>query len=129
MMKKLEYLLLAAVMCVFAGCEQDAIDELHKDIDEQGDRLSVVEAWLRQTNSNIAALQELIQAKQQGKTIVKVIPTGEGYTIKLSDGTELVIRHGTEMWQCLFSECGILRTGIIIGRLMVFCLEMPMAKR
>lgn len=95
-MKELQYLILMVVFCIFAGCEQDAIDELRKDIKEQEDRLAVVEVWLIQTNNNIAVLQELINAKQQGKTIANVVATPEGYKIKLSDGTELVIRHGAK---------------------------------
>lgn len=95
-MKELQYLILMVVFCIFAGCEQDAIDELRKDIKEQADRLAVVEVWLIQTNNNIAVLQELINAKQQGKTIANVVATPEGYKIKLSDGTELVIRHGAK---------------------------------
>lgn len=52
-MKELQYLILMVVFCIFAGCEQDAIDELRKDIKEQADRLAVVEVWLIQTNNNM----------------------------------------------------------------------------
>lgn len=88
--------MLAVVCFVFAGCEQQDLDELRKEVDEQADRLATLEAWLSQVNYNIVALQELVDAKQEGKTIVRVMATAEGYTMELSDGSVMVIRHGAK---------------------------------
>lgn len=82
------------IVFLLAGCEQDEIDELRKDLDEYANRLSEVEAWQKLMNSHIIVLQNLINAKQQGKTILNVTPIPEGYTIKLSDGTQFNIYHG-----------------------------------
>lgn len=93
-MKKIGFIILMLAFIVFTGCNQDDINQLRKDLDEQAARLLVLEAWQEQLNANITTLQNLINAQQQGKSIVSVTPTEEGYIIKLSDGTELVIRHG-----------------------------------
>lgn len=93
-MKKIGILLW--IVLVFTGCDQREIDELRKEVDDHAARLALLESWQEQINTNISALQELINAQQQGKYIVSVVPTPEGYTMKLSDGTELVIRHGAK---------------------------------
>ena len=93
-MKRIGFLILVLMVSVFSGCEDGNVDDLRKELEEQAARLSALETWQKQVNGNIIALQELVSAQQQGKSIVSVDETTEGYIIKLSDGTEMVIRHG-----------------------------------
>lgn len=93
-MRKIEVLILIVFSIVFIGCDRESLDGLRKDLDEQAARLLLLEAWQEQVNTNITALQRLIDAQQQGTSIVSVNPITGGYLIKMSDGKELVIRHG-----------------------------------
>lgn len=93
-MKKIFLFLSALVFMLFAGCSQGDIDELREDLNEQAARLSALEAWSKQMNSDVTILQNLINAQQKGMFITSVTSTTEGYKIKLNDGTELLIRHG-----------------------------------
>lgn len=93
-MKKIGFLIFISLFWIFTSCNQSDIDELRNDLNDQASRLSVLEAWQQQLNSNITTLQDLLNAQQQRKSILSVTSLAEGYKIKLSDGTELLIRHG-----------------------------------
>lgn len=94
-MRKIGILVLV-MFCICSGCDQEDTDALRRDMDEYSNRLTVLEARLVQVNLNITALQNLINAQQHGKAIQSVTSLAEGYIIKLSDGTELTIRHGAK---------------------------------
>lgn len=93
-MRKVGVLVLTVLSIVFISCDRESLDELRKDLDEQAVRLLLLEAWQEQVNTNITTLQRLIDAQQQGTSIISVNPITGGYLIKMSDGKELVIRHG-----------------------------------
>lgn len=95
-MKRIGFLICMVVFSILGGCMGQDIDELRKDVAEQAARLAALETWQKQVNSNITALQDLLNAQQQGKSILSVTSTEEGYTIRLTDGTELTVRHGAK---------------------------------
>lgn len=93
-MKKLITILAAVVVCVsYTGCSET--DDLWGAYDDLNDRVSALEQSVAAANSDIDALQKLVQALQQKVTIDAVTPTDKGYTIKFSDGTTAEISNGT----------------------------------
>ena len=95
-MKKIGFLILV-MLYLFVGCtESGEMDEFRRVLEEQAERLAALEDWQKQVNTDITTLQRLINAERDGKSIVSVVETSEGYKLRLSDGTELVIRHGAK---------------------------------
>lgn len=93
-MKKLISILAAVVMCAaYTGCS--GTDDLWGVYDDLNDRVSALEQSVADANSNIAALQKLVQALQERVTIDAVTPTATGYTIRFSDGTTAEISNGS----------------------------------
>ena len=93
-MKKLISILAAVVVCVsYTGCNET--DDLWGAYDDLNDRVSALEKSVAAANSDIDALQKLVQALQQKVTIDSVTPIATGYTIKFSDGTSAEISNGT----------------------------------
>lgn len=89
--------LIFTVLLMFVGCTENGdMDEFRRVLDEQAARLAALEDWQKEVNSDITTLQRLINAQQEGKSIVSVVETSEGYTLKLSDGTVLTVRHGAK---------------------------------
>lgn len=76
------------------GCYENDIGRLWKHVNNMAERLAALEAWAEALNGEVAALQRVVDASVQGSVIVAVEEKGEGYRMRLSDSTEIMIRHG-----------------------------------
>ena len=78
----------ALVATTFTACEYDdsALWNKVNDLEQQ----------VENNTSDIEALTALMDAINVGKTIVKVEPTDEGYTLTFSDGDTVTLRHGND---------------------------------
>ena len=88
-MKHLLHVWMAALLLTgVAGCEYDdeALWNKVNELEEQVD----------QNSQTIATLQQLIDALNQGKVIMSVEQTAEGYTLHFSDGSAVSIHHGKD---------------------------------
>jgi len=88
-MKHLLNVWMAALLLTgVAGCEYDdeALWNKVNELEEQVD----------QNSQTIATLQQLIDALNQGKVIMSVEQTAEGYTLHFSDGSAVSIHHGKD---------------------------------
>ena len=74
------------------GCRQRIWDEL----DELDNRVTALEEIVKKTNSDIAAIQTILNAIQNNVFVTNVITTPDGYTIQFSDGTSATISNGTD---------------------------------
>ncbi|MDR3351087.1 MAG: hypothetical protein LBN98_05545 [Prevotellaceae bacterium] len=96
-MKKIFTLMIAAVM-VFAGCQKYDDSALRGDVNELKNRVAALEAWQATANSNITALQGLVDALQERRYITNVTPFDTpapgGYTITFSTGAPITISNG-----------------------------------
>ena len=92
-MKKIFTLLMIAMVCfALTGCRQRIWDEL----DELDNRVTALEEIVKKTNSDIAAIQTILNAIQNNVFVTNVITTPDGYTIQFSDGTSATISNGTD---------------------------------
>ncbi|MBQ2906683.1 MAG: DUF4465 domain-containing protein [Bacteroidales bacterium] len=92
-MKKIfTFLMIAMVGFALTGCRQCIWDEL----DELDNRVTALEEIVKKTNSDIAAIQTILNAIQNNVFVTNVITTPDGYTIQFSDGTSATISNGTD---------------------------------
>ena len=92
-MKKIFTLLMIAMVgFALTGCRQRIWDEL----DELDNRVTALEEIVKKTNSDIAAIQTILNAIQNNIFVTNVITTPDGYTIQFSDGTSATISNGTD---------------------------------
>lgn len=92
-MKKIfTFLMIAMVGFALTGCRQRIWEEL----DELDNRVTALEEIVKKTNSDIAAIQSILNAIQNNVFVTNVITTPEGYTIQFSDGTSATISNGTD---------------------------------
>ena len=92
-MKKIFTLLMIAMVgFALTGCRQRIWDEL----DELDNRVTALEEIVKKTNSDIAAIQTILNAIQNNVFVTNVITTPDGYTIQFSDGTSATISNGTD---------------------------------
>lgn len=92
-MKKIfTFLMIAMVGFALTGCRQRIWDEL----DELDNRVTALEEIVKKTNSDIAAIQTILNAIQNNVFVTNVITTPDGYTIQFSDGTSATISNGTD---------------------------------
>ncbi len=92
-MKKIfTFLMIAMVSFALMGCRQRIWDEL----DELDNRVTALEEIVKKTNSDIAAIQTILNAIQNNVFVTNVITTPDGYTIQFSDGTSATISNGTD---------------------------------
>lgn len=91
---KKSMLMLCALLMV-ASCSYDD-DELWSKVNNHEERISALEDWQKQVNSNITALQELLNTMDY---ITKVSPLVEngvevGYTIEFAKSDPITLYHG-----------------------------------
>ena len=92
-MKKIfTFLMIAMVSFALMGCRQRIWDEL----DDLDNRVTALEEIVKKTNSDIAAIQTILNAIQNNVFVTNVITTPDGYTIQFSDGTSATISNGTD---------------------------------
>ena len=88
-MKNFFKIWMAALLLVGAvGCEYDD--------DELWDKVNDLEEQVQQNKETIATLQALVEALNQGKVIMNVEQTEEGYKLTFSDGSTVVVNHGKD---------------------------------
>lgn len=88
-MKK--FMLCAAVL---AACL--AVTGCQTDNDDLWDAIGGLEDAVQQTNSDLEALQAIVEALQNSTTIDSVTPTDDGYVIRFSDGRSVSISNGRD---------------------------------
>lgn len=91
-MKKLTIFTLGIAL-LLSSCSYDDGD-LWKKVNELDGRLTNVEQTLSSMNSNVNALQLVVNALQKNIYITEVVTTSNGYTIKFSDGSTATILNG-----------------------------------
>lgn len=85
--------LLATCLVTLSACYND--DDLKNSISGIEDRLSKLEASMKDIQCDITTLKTLTDALSQNKSIASVIANEDGsYTIKFTDQTEVTIRNG-----------------------------------
>lgn len=82
------------LMCcwLIISCSDSKVDWLRLQLMEK--QLTGLENWQRELNSNITALQGLVDALNNSKYITSVTETAEGYTMVLNDRNVLQLYHG-----------------------------------
>ncbi|MBR4826748.1 MAG: Ig-like domain-containing protein [Bacteroidales bacterium] len=95
-MKTLLKTLVAAILTVgvAVSCYDDSA--LVEKIEGLEGRVSTLEDQMKTANQNIVNLQTLTQTLNGGKCIVYISEKDGVYTIRLSDGTEIVLRSGKD---------------------------------
>lgn len=101
-MKKFKHfaLLLLAAVVVF-GCSKYDDTELRNDVSDLQSRVAKLEEWCKTTNSQISALQGLVEALQANDYVTGVTPIMEGskevgYTITFTKSKPITILHGKD---------------------------------
>lgn len=93
-MKKLFTLLTIALLGVSTwSCSYDD-DDLWKAVDDLDARMEAMEQAVKNANSDIDALQKLVEALQENMTITSVVKNDNGYTITFSNGETATITDG-----------------------------------
>jgi hypothetical protein len=81
-----------------SGCTKYDDSALWDEVNSQAARIAALEAWQATVNSNITALQGLVNALQNNRYVTDVTtftdPAPGGYTITFSSGTPITIRNG-----------------------------------
>ena len=93
-MKKL-FLLLTLVGGMLTSCAYDDTD-LWKEMENVKERVAILEEAVKKTNSDLAALQTLVDALQKNVYVTAVNRTEDGYTITFSDGQTATISNGRD---------------------------------
>lgn len=100
-MKKILFSIFAAVMAIgFVGCEYDD-SELVGRVDNLEQRVLTLEQLCQQMNTNITAMQAIVNALQTQDAITSVTPITEGsktigYAITFAKGEPITIYHGQD---------------------------------
>ena len=97
-MKKFRHyaLLLFTAMAVF-GCSKDYDDtELRNDVNDLKSRVEKLETWCATANSQISALQGLVNALEAKDYVTGVSPVTNGYTITFSKSDAITIYNGKD---------------------------------
>lgn len=90
-MKKIFTLLSSLTLSLFfaVSCYDDS--ELRERMDNAEQRLAALEELCNTLNSNILSLQSIVDALQEGITVLNVEETENGYIIYFSDGSKIQI--------------------------------------
>ena len=98
-MRKLFTNILLIVALVLSSCAYDDTAVWSK-LDDHESRISTLEELCREMNTNISALQSLVDAMQGGDYITSIVPVTKdgntiGYTITFAENDPITIYHGT----------------------------------
>lgn len=90
-------MLMLCALFVVSACSYDD-EEIWNKVNEHEERISALEDWQKQVNSNITALQELLNTQDY---ITKVSPLMEngveiGYSIHFAKSDSIALYHGTK---------------------------------
>ena len=95
-MKK--HLILCCSLCLalsFTGCSYDD-DDLWNSLEEVENRLDNLEEAMKKANSDIDAIQKIVEALQNNVSVKEVKETASGYEILFSDGQRATISNGKD---------------------------------
>ena len=89
-------LLIGGLFLGMSGCTKDDIDDIRKELQEHGSRLTSLEEWQQSVNTNIASLQGLISALEDKDYVTGVtsLEDGTGYVISFLKSGNMTIKHG-----------------------------------
>lgn len=96
-MKMKHYLPAMALALAFAACSDDYDDSALWDaVNGNTERIEALEAWQEQVNSNIEALQQLLNTMDYITSVTPVMQDGEeiGYTISFLHSDPITVYHG-----------------------------------
>lgn len=105
-MKKLYWLFILPILVLGIGCQED-LTAIYNRLDDLDARVSQLEKKAQETNENIGALQKLCQAVTDNFSIASVEEFNGGYTITLSNGEKIILRHGTNGLNGLDGKDGV----------------------
>lgn len=90
-------LLLACLSLSMNSCMKSDIDDIRKELQEHEKRLTLLEAWQTETNTNIQALQTLLSTTDYITEVTPVMKNGVevGFTISFLNTPAITIYHGT----------------------------------
>ena len=99
-MKKL-FSLLFATLFVMLSCSKFDDTSIWDKLNDHENRISALEVLCRKMNTNIEALQTIVEALQNNEYVTSVVPITEGgvevgYTISFSSGKNITIYHGKD---------------------------------
>ncbi|MCM1051966.1 MAG: DUF4988 and DUF4465 domain-containing protein [Paenibacillus sp.] len=95
-MRKLVLSLTIAAACLpQVSCSYDDND-IWNAVDNVTNRVDALEKASDKMNSDIEALQRIVEALQNNVTVTDVVTGTDGYSIKFSDGTEAKITNGVD---------------------------------
>ena len=106
-MKKLLYIIPLLLGMTLASCEYDdsgiwdKLDEYGESIKNHEERISTLEELCKKMNTNISALQTVVEALENNDYVTNVSPIREdgeivGYTISFSKSDTITIYHGED---------------------------------
>lgn len=86
-----------AIGLMNVSCGDDYDDSaINEKLESIENRVSKLESWVAQANSDIINIKKLIENSNNGITIVKYAETASGYRITFSDGTFIDIKNGKD---------------------------------
>ena len=90
-----------AVAVLALSCEKFDDTKIWDKLDDHENRISALEKMCREMNTNIEALQTIVEALQKNEYVTSVVPITEGsvevgYTIAFSSGKYITIYHGKD---------------------------------
>lgn len=88
---------LACLSLSMNSCMKSDIDDIRKELQEHEKRLTLLEAWQTETNTNIQALQTLLSTTDYITEVTPVMKNGVevGFTISFLNTPAITIYHGT----------------------------------
>ena len=96
-MKKIKFFVLLVVVMLFTACH----DKLWDSIEDLDSRVTKLEELCKEMNTNISALQTIVEVIQENDFITGIVPIekgGEviGYTIMFGKHEPITIYNGTD---------------------------------
>lgn len=80
----------------FVGCNDFDDSDLWDSVNKLDQRVNTLETAVSQMNSDIGAMQTIVNALNNGRVVVSVDETDNGYSITFSDGSNILLKHGTD---------------------------------
>lgn len=88
---------LACLSLSMNSCMKSDLDDIRKELQEHEERLTLLETWQTETNTNIQALQTLLSTTDYITEVTPVMKNGVevGFTISFLNTPAITIYHGT----------------------------------
>ena len=88
-------------MLLAVSCSEFDATPIWDKLEDHENRISILEEMCRKMNTNIGALQTIVEALQKNEYVMSVTPITEGgvevgYTISFSSGKNITIYHGKD---------------------------------